>query len=117
MSTFNTEQGKTSGKMSDLVMEYISQFIARDFFESYEKANGLDQHDYVPPDFDDKIYKKTVALFRKSTGQSIRALRGAAYLAAALICVSCIAFTALVLSDSALRHEILSSAMSLLSRF
>ncbi|MCL1809355.1 MAG: hypothetical protein FWG42_06305 [Clostridiales bacterium] len=117
MSTFNAEQGKTLGKMSDLVMEYISQFIARDFFEAYEKASRPDHHEFVPSEFDEKIYKKTVNLYRKCTGQNNRTLRSAAFFTAALICLSCVAFTVLVLSDGALRHEIFSSALSLLSRF
>ena len=112
MSIFIAEQGKTSGKMSDLVLEYVSQFIARDYFENYEKASGPDQHNYVPTSLDEKIYRNIACLFRKKTGQNAKLLRGLIFSAAAAVCVACIIFTAAVLLNNSLRFEIINSFSS-----
>ena len=108
MATFDNEQEKTAGKMSDLVMEYASQFIARDYLESYERVmEDEERFEFVPAEFDDKIYKRIGKLIRKKTGYRFRVFRLVANLVLVLICASCIAFTALVLLTSTLRMEIL----------
>lgn len=109
MATFNAEQEKTSGKMSDLVMEYVSQFIARDYLEAYERAVKDERFEFVPSEFDESIYKKITKLARKNTKQNVRILRLIIFIAAALICAACVAFTIFVLSDGALRNEVFNS--------
>jgi hypothetical protein len=98
--------------MSDLVMEYVSQFIARDFLEAYEKASGSSPKEFVPPEFDDIIYKKITKAIRKNMGQNIKTLRFIMFLAAALICTLSITFTALVLLQDTLRSEIFDIILS-----
>jgi len=106
MSTFNAEQIKTSEKMSDLVMEYVSQFIARDFLEVYERAGAESSGEFVPAEFDDKMYKKITKIIRKNTGHNIKMLRLAIFLFTMLICAVCVIFTVTVLMHDTLRGEI-----------
>jgi len=108
MSTFNAEQMKTSEKMSDLVMEHVSQFIARDFLDAYEKAGAKNSKEFVPSEFDDKIYKKITRIAKKNTGHSLKTLRLAIFLFAALTGALCVLFTAAVLMHDGLRSEIIS---------
>jgi len=108
MASFENEQGKTAGKMSDLVMESISQYIARDFLEAYEKGQKEDIYEYAPAEFDEKIYKKIAKLMRKKTGSSKKLFRKTALIIAAAVSLFCIAFTIAVLSNNALRYEIFS---------
>jgi len=108
MSIFNAEQIETSEKMSDLVMEHVSQFVARDFLEAYERAGAKNSKDFVPSEFDDKIYKKITKIVRKKTGHNIKTLRLAMFLFASLISALCILFTVMVLMHDGLRNEIIS---------
>ena len=108
MASFDQVQGKTAGKMSDLVMEYVSQFIARDYVEAYENVMNEERYEFVPADFDDKIYKKFSKLIRKKTGSNKKAFRRVLYFIGALVCVACIAFTIFVLQNDPMRIEILS---------
>ena len=110
MTDFNAAQVKTSEKMSDLVMEYVSQFIARDFLETYERAaeeGRLETASLLPAEFDDRIYKKITKLAKRRTGREIKPLRGLAFFAAAAVCLACVAFTAFVLLSGGLREEVL----------
>ena len=116
MATFGEEQEKTSGKMSDLVMEYVSQFIARDFLEAYERARSEERYEFVPAEFDEKIYKKISKLNRKKTGQNIKLIRLILLLAIAAVCAVCIFFTAMVLSNSMVRDEVLQTVFPFLGR-
>ena len=109
MSAFSAEQIKTSEKMSDLVMEYASQYIAEDFLEVYEKASEKSlaiPEVFVPPDFDEKIYKKIAGAVRRNTGRSTGALRSAVRFVAMAIGVLCAAFTAAVWASETLRSEV-----------
>ena len=106
MAAFIDEQGKTSEKMSDLVMEYVSQFIARDFYEAYEEEAKTERYDYVPANFDEKMYKRIAVLFHGKSGQNKRVVLMAARSVIAMICLACVAFTIMVLLNSTLRHEI-----------
>lgn len=109
MATFNAQQEKTSGKMADLVMEYVSQFIARDYLEAYEQANRDERDEFVPAGFDEAVYKGITKLVRKTTKQNVKIIRFIIFLTMGLICAACIAFTIFVLSDSALRNEVFDS--------
>jgi len=106
MASFDQEQMKTAGKMSDLIMETVSQFIARDYLEAYEKVIREERFDFVPAEFDDKVYKKIAKQVRKKTGPDKKIFRLVLKIFAAAISVSCIAFTIAVLANEALRHEI-----------
>ena len=106
MSTFNAEQIKTSEKMSDLVMEYVSQFIARDFLEVYERVGAESSGEFVPAEFDDKMYKKITKIIRKNTGQNIKTLRFVIFLFTIVVCALCVIFTVMVLMHDMLRGEI-----------
>ena len=106
MASFDHIKEKTAGKMSDLVMEYVSQFIARDYLEAYERAIKEARCEFVPPEFDEKIYKKITKLVRKKTGYHIKVFRIIVYVIAAVLCALSILFTAFVLTDSALRQEV-----------
>ena len=120
MTTFDEEQVKTSGKMSDLVMEYVSQFIARDFYEAYEKANQTGHEEFVPLEIDNKMYKKIAKAIRKNTGkkgQNTQIWRFIIKFIIALICVSCVAFTVMaLLFYDPLRNELFSILSSLSDR-
>ena len=94
--------------MSDLTMESLSQLIARDFLEDYEKVMGDERYDYVPSEFDEKIYKKISKHIRRKTGHNIRIFRSVIKIAVAAVCLACMAFTIAVLSNETLRHEIFS---------
>lgn len=107
MASLDNEQEKTAGKMSDLVMEYVSQFIARDYLEAYERIVKEERCEFVPPEFDEKIYKKITKLIRKKTGYNIKLLRNLIYVIVALVCAACVAFTLFVMLSDAPRHEIL----------
>ena len=113
MATFNAEQEKTSGKMSDLVMEYVSQFIAKDYLEAYEHAIKEERYEFVPSEFDESVYKKIAKLIRKNTKQNAKIFRGILYLAAALICAACLAFTVFVLANDTLRNGVFDSLYSI----
>jgi hypothetical protein len=109
MAAFNSAEVRTSEKMSDLVMEYVSQFIARDFLENYEKAAEEGREDYttyLPKEFDEKIYRKITRLIRKNTGQNRRIMGLVVGLFALFICSCCVAFTVMVLLNEGLRDEI-----------
>jgi len=99
---------KTAGKMSDLVMESVSQFIARDYLEAYDRIMKEERYEFVPAEFDDKIYKKIGNLIRKKTGYSNSLFRKTMKVIAAAISLSCIGFTVAVLANDVLRQEIFS---------
>jgi len=105
---FDQAQEKTAGKMSDLVMEYVSQYVAREYLEAYERVMTEERFDFVPGSFDDKIYKKISKHIRKKTGRNKKTLRSVLYFIISLICISCISFTVAVLMHESLRLEILS---------
>jgi hypothetical protein len=110
MTAFDIEQIKTSGKMADLVMEYVSQFIARDYFEAYERATetGKDALPLLTPiEYDEKIYKKLTKLVKNNTRYKTKPLRSALKFFTALLCVFCLAFTLFVLSNDALRGGVI----------
>jgi len=111
MTFFEARQMKTSSKMSDLVMESVSQFIARDFHEAYERAVEEAKYEtavFTPAGFDEKIYKKITKLIKKDaqSGKKIARLALIAVLGAA--CLLCMAFTAVVLLNGAARSSLLS---------
>jgi len=106
MASFDQEKMKTAGKMSDLVMETASQFIARDFLEAYERVLREERFDFVPAEFDDKIYKKIAKSIRKKTETKINLFRLMVKIIVAAVCVSSLAFTIAVLLNETLRHEI-----------
>ena len=108
MASFDIEQEKTAGKMSDLVMENVSQFIARDYLEAYERVMKEERFEFVPSEFDEKIYKKITRLIRKKTGYTNKIFRFIIYIIVALICAACIAFTLFVMINGALRQEVVS---------
>ena len=115
MSAFNAEQMKTSEKMSDLVMEYVSQYIAEDFLEVYEKAAEKSlamPEEFVPSDFDEKIYKKIAGAVRKNTGRNAGALRSAVRFVALIVGLLCAVFTGLVMANETLRSEVVSVFLS-----
>jgi len=110
MAIFDDEQVKTSGKMSDLIMEYVSQFIARDFYEVYEHAAETVKHEpaqLTPAEFDDRIYRKTTKLISKNSRRGVKALRFAIGLIVAAICIFCVAFTITVLLRGALFGDVI----------
>jgi len=107
MASFDQVQEKTAGKMSDLVMEYVSQFIAKDYLEAYDRVSTEERFEFVPSEFDEKIYKKITKLIRKKTGYKIKVLRSIIYIIVALVCALCIAFTLFVLLNDVFRQEIL----------
>jgi len=106
MASFDHIQGKTAGKMSDLVMEYVSQFIARDYLEAYERAMKEASYEFVPPEFDEKIYKKITKLIRKKTGYNVKIFRIIIYVVVGVLCALSIAFAVFILMNSALRQEV-----------
>ena len=116
MATFGEEQEMTAGKMSDLVMEYVSQFIARDFHEAYEKSAAEERYEFVPKEFDEKMFKKINKLERKGTGRRFRGLFVALGIVAAAVCAACIAFTVMVLINSPLRQEALHAVLPFLDK-
>ena len=107
MASFDREHEKTAGKMSDLVIEYVSQFIASDHLEAYDRVMKEERFEFVPSEFDEKIYKKISKQIRKNTGYNMRVLRYIIYATAALVCALCVAFTIFALADGGIRHEIL----------
>ena len=115
MSTFNAEQIKTSEKMSDLVMEYVSLFIARDFLETYEKANETGHEQFVPPEFDEKIYKKIAKTVRKTTGQNAKVVRKGFSILISAIGVLCAVFTAFVMLHESMRNEVIAAVLSFIN--
>ena len=115
MSAFDVEQVKTSEKMSDLVMEYVAQFIAHDFHEAYGRARGEVGNGaapVTPAEFDDRIYKKITKLARKSAGNNFKALRFALSAVAVAICAACIAFTAFAMCDGGIRVAVVNEILS-----
>ena len=115
MSAFDTEQMRTSEKISDMVMEYVSQFIARDFHEFYERAcdgGAADTTPVIPEEFDEKIYKKITKLIKKRTGYNVRAVRLIFGFTAVAVCIICIVFTVMTLMNCVLRTEILDMVLS-----
>ena len=72
---FDEEHHKTTEKMADLVMEYVSRFIAQDHLDAYERARDDAREEFVPTAFDDKIYKKTARQIKGKKGDLFRLFR------------------------------------------
>jgi len=109
MASFDEEHYKTSEKRSDLVMEYVSQFIAHDYLEIYEKASNEQQGKMVPLENDEKIYKKVSDQVKKKTGYRGRIFRRTVLSAIIAFSVLSIAFTVYVLTNDTLRHAVFNS--------
>ena len=107
-TSFDQEQVRTAGKKSDLMMESVSQLIARDYLEAYERVLSDERYTFVPAEFDDKIYRKISKHIKKKTGYNIKIFRVIVKIAVAAVCLSCIAFTIAVLLNDGLRHEVFS---------
>jgi len=75
MASFIEEKYKISEKMADLVMEYASWYLAREYLEAYENAKDDALGEFVPAAFDDKIYKRVLRQMKIKTGRSSRAFR------------------------------------------
>ena len=106
MASFDHTKEKTAGKMADLVMEYVSQFIARDYLEAYERTMNEERYEFVPSEFDEKIYKTITKLIRKKTRYKLKILRNIAGAVIAFLCILCVAFTIFVMLNSPLRHAV-----------
>jgi len=109
MTTFDAAQMKTSDKMSNLIMEYVSQIIARDFYETYERealAGKQEALRFTPAPFDEEIYKKITKLIKKRRLRKAVTARFALGLIAAALCIFCVAFTVFVFLNEALRGEV-----------
>jgi len=115
MTTFDAEQVKTSEKMSDLVMERVSQIIAGDFLEMYEKVIEKSYEDFVSNEFDEYMYKKITKTINKTTKRSIRTLRLIFLLITAITCIACIAFTVTALLHETIRNEVIRVLLSFLN--